>query len=50
MGWIFSIASLIVGLKINNDALLIAAAIYAVAGAIAFKQVNNTPNQRETNN
>lgn len=50
MGWLFSIATLIVGLKLNNNALLIAAGLYSIAGAIALKPINNTPNQRDTNN
>ena len=42
MGWIFSIATLIVGLKLNSNALIIAAGLYSIAGAIAFKNVTKT--------
>lgn len=50
MGWIFSIATLIVGLKLNNNALIIAAGLYSIAGAIAFKPLNNVSKQNEQNN
>jgi hypothetical protein len=36
MGWIFSVATLIAGLIVKNDSLLIASGLFAIAGSVAF--------------
>lgn len=48
MGWLFSIATLMVGLKLNSDALIVVAGLYSIAGAIAFKNFNIPVNTNKT--
>ena len=36
MGWIFCIATLIAGLVMKSDAMIVASGLFAIAGSIAF--------------
>ena len=46
MGWLISIAMLIVGLIYENDVMLIASGLFGIAGAIAFASVTLKNNKK----
>ena len=41
MGWVFSLALFIMGVKAADSIMYIAAGLFAIAGAIAFKDFYN---------
>ena len=41
MGWVFSLALFIMGVKAADSMMYIAAGIFAIAGAISFKDFYN---------
>lgn len=44
LGWIFSLCSLIVGLKNHNEVLIIVSGLYAIAGSVGFGLMSLRPN------
>ena len=41
MGWVFSLALFVMGVKAADSIMYIAAGLFAIAGAIAFKDFYN---------